>query len=381
MASKHSEYIHERDLDIFPAAEISEVTNRHEELLPIIEAFDRYRTGIKQVVADTDYQEIEPIIGHAMLSYLLYLESSDSLEYAQFLLPPTIDPERDHAAGSDKLLIAEWEDTHVFRNKQVVADLFAALLEERVALHIFTGPMYAGKTDILLQLLEECNGHISYEVIIPSVMEEAFIQSRIGGVGRTRQLEVVRKIKADKYDYSGLMTRLSTIELMAKEGLSVPKLIVIDEFSFFTENPEEGQILIRKLEDLVAVGITVIASGLHNNYRAETRPVIAVAEEQGLPIDKYTAFAAIAGRSKGIEILANAGETIRWDMRQGFLDFLLKVVIGRVHDDIVRYGVLPWECHLFAILKEQDTRLFNELIRIGGREDIFAHYLLENTTH
>ncbi len=377
MTNTHREYIERRNREIFPQLEINVVLNRNEELRPIGEAFDTYRIGIKVAVSGAEYREIEPVIGHALLSYLLYLEQNESIEYAQFLLPPTIDPEKEHAFGSQKILIAEWEDAHILRNKEIVSELLAEINEGNSGLHILTGPMYAGKTDILLQLLEECNGHILFEVLIPSVMEEAYIHSRIGGEGRTHQVEVVRRIKADKYSYAGLMERLSTIELLVNEGKTVPRLIIIDEFSFFTEDEEEGERLLDKLGYLTTKGITVIVSGLHNNYRAETRPVIKVAERMEILVNRYTAFAAMAGGKNGIEVLPDAGETVRWDIRQGFLDLLLRVVIGRVHGNIVRYGVLPSKCHLFAILKQNDPQIFTALMKIGGREDIFNQYLEE----
>lgn len=378
----------ERDFDVAPEAELSTFFER-DHFAMLKEPYERYQTNMREAgLPETTIARV----GHALASYMDYLEQNDLTMYAQMLLPPVIDPHTAVPEGEEQTLIGIWEEAHVERNASRANMMTHFILTDDVGqIEIETGPMYSAKTDQLLAKIDSLEGKYPADKIhafIAGVMDEDYIMSRRGGKGRSNPTESIRRLKADRVMYTDLVENLERIRDGITPEMTHPPIVVIDEISFIPKDEEQSEVLVKLMMEIQAKGGHIFATGLNTNYRGEELSFFTVAKKymaanKGLTYND--AFYTYYDAQGAIAYAGEATHTLRIDSVSGFADLMLPVPIGRVHAKKVQYLSVPAWIHPFAVLKGYDPQALAELNAVreffdfeteDGSENaqLFRHY-------
>lgn len=317
-------------------------------------------------------EDVCNVIAHVIVEYIKYLIAINKPEYSSFLLPQNIDPftYKQNDCHSDLVLVADWEAQHTARNKQEASIIVRRILEGKPGQTWFiTGCMYSAKSDLVLEVVRQLvdrayTGRI--ESFIAEVLEEKNIVSRRGGRGRSSPYKETRELSAQPLREENIVSSLDISKFRSGD------IVIIDEISFITWSEEickQVNLAIQKLNDN---GIFVILSGLDTNYRSELLPFPKYLENENIHTLKLNAFVGYIYEDK--LVVEDAVYTSRLDNIAGFIDLLLPVPIGRIHSGMVQYVSVPRSAHIFAVIKEINPELYEDLIAVGNQIGLFSHH-------
>lgn len=320
-------------------------------------------------------------VAQAIASYLSIMYKLGTPELAQFLLPPTIDPyiEIDPNNIYGLTLIASWEVLNGERTKSWVEQMYSQVIALRnshsgiASCEFIQGSMFTEKTLRVLMLIEWLEKSHWGGKVFPGVaagMEEPFIKTRVGSRPNSILTRETR-MSAPLLDLAG------AINLLNNPEMGFGDICIIDEATFIPWTQEDCRAFCSAAEAATLRGVFVLLPGLNTDFRGINLPLTQWLEENRFPTARTARCNAnYAYRGPDGEINTGSGETytFRYDVSAGLGDLLLPVPISRVHAKMVKYVAVPGTAHPFLALKEHDFEAYNQLLAVGGRQELFDAY-------